>query len=129
MQYWNYLDQHEDDEREEDDALLGEVQSDFDGASDGTMRETNPAQQYFDFGEMLTPNIDDVDRLSGYQEPAAEAVKESMDAAFGNYRKDRSQPNPDVFGEKIDKEPPGPDDGRRAENDLGGRNPLDREGQ
>lgn len=106
MQYWNYLDRSEDDEQAEETAL-GEVQSDFDGASDGQMRETNPAQQYFDFGETLSPRLDQLDEMSGFDEAVIEPPE--------------NQALPD--------EPDGPDDGRRAENDLGGRNPLDREGQ
>ena len=67
MQYWNYLDRSEEDEQAEE-TMLGEVQSDFDGASDGEMRSTNPNQQYFDFGETLNPRLDQLDAMSGFDE-------------------------------------------------------------
>lgn len=106
MQYWNYLDRSEDDEQAEETAL-GEVQSDFDGASSGQLRETNPNQQFFDFGETLNPRFDQLDEMSGFEEANADPSE-----------------NP-----AVPEESEGPDDGRRSENDLGGRNPLDREGQ
>lgn len=78
MQYWDYLDRSEDD-GEAEESTLDEVQSDFDGASDGQIRQTNPRQQAFDFYESLSPNYSNLDEMSGFQERLDRALDELED--------------------------------------------------
>lgn len=63
MYDWNQLDRFEDDEPTEP-REPGAPASD--GANPEQLRP-HPDQQYFDFGEMLSPRLDQLDEMSGFK--------------------------------------------------------------